>query len=162
MQLLDSEQIEIADEYFRFRAINPLCAGDVFPSPAWQGQLCVPCAKGCRMWACSSSLGLCEHTETHVNTPRKHRNSQELTQTHEYTQENTGTHMNTHRNTHKREHIQTHEYTWEHTQTHVLAGLEDNHWCQAVLGEQQRRGRAHRGKGREMRRAEFRVTSLSQ
>lgn len=28
MQLLDSEQIEIADEYFRFRAINPPCAGD--------------------------------------------------------------------------------------------------------------------------------------
>lgn len=28
MQLLDSEQIEIADEYFRFRAINPPCAGN--------------------------------------------------------------------------------------------------------------------------------------
>lgn len=117
MQLLDSEQIEIADEYFRFRAINPLCAGDVFPSPAWQGQLCVPCAKGCRMWACSSSLGLCEHTETHVNTPRK---TQELTGTHTNTWIHTGKYRNTH------EYTQEHTQTGTHTNTWIYMGIHTN------------------------------------
>lgn len=41
MQLLDSEQIEIADEYFRFRAINPPCAGN-----------CVSVRSGGRTAAC--------------------------------------------------------------------------------------------------------------
>lgn len=73
MQLLDSEQIEIADEYFRFRAINPLCAGDsvsvhsvgrmaVCPVPrsAGHGRAAAPCA-------------LCTHARRH-----RHRHTRVL------------------------------------------------------------------------------------
>jgi len=60
MQLLDSEQIEIADEYFGFRAINPPCAGDCFCSLGKDG--CLPCAKVCGTRLCST------HTPTQART----------------------------------------------------------------------------------------------
>lgn len=67
MQLLDSEQIEIADEFFRFRAINPPCAGDCFCSLGGKDG-CLPCTKVCRTRLCSSSLCWYAHTHTRRHT----------------------------------------------------------------------------------------------